>query len=260
MTPIMMGLSMNNPHGRVRLLGKTRWCREIQGGNHNILTPIDMQILLGFCAPDSSIVIVSPKSRRQVNALSDSLAFTSSPTRAQNLMPCFELESPSIDALICTLIRLTGEGEDGWTCIEHAHVSSKSICLVLQEHKRAPRHGMPKKVDDLVIELTEVWSPWVNPNDPQVLDRLSRGLCYLHLYGHTTPEIEVFNKGDGNRLTTRLFDLSLTHYVKNISFTAWGRSASLNIRPCSENGGQTNIDAEFIDALAKSIRETNDSP
>ena len=242
---------------RFTFLGETRWCREL--GNTDMSDPmfrmsIDVFTLLGFCTPDSSIVLVAAESKKQMSELYQSLFLNSCLTPNQQRLGCFELVGPTLDTLMSTMVGLTNEKEEGWICVENVYVAGKSLCLLTRPHKRPPRRGMPKKVDDLVLDLARVWGLRMNPNDPRLLKMLSDGVTYLTLYGHRTPHIETFNYHNCDKLVERLFDLSLTHYVKYISSRPNSHSVYLNLAPCYENGGQTNIDANFIDLVSKCIR------
>lgn len=242
---------------RFTSLGETRWYREL--GNTDMSAPmfrmsIDAYTLLGFCAPDSSIVLVDVESKKQMTELYQSLFLNSCLTPNQQRLDCFELVGPTLDTIMSTMVGLTKEREDGWLCVENVYVAGKSLCLLTRPHKRPPRRGMPKKVDNLVLDLANVWGLRMNPDDPRLLKLLSNGMTYLCLYGHRTPHIETFSYRDTSKLVERLFDLSLTHYVKYISSRPGSHSVYMNLVPCSENGGQTNIDADFIDLLSKCIR------
>ena len=247
--------------------GHTQWWREastrIKRGEYPYSRScVDFSTLLGFCSPGSSIVLLfadNPKCRRNLidplcrfmgnrEGFSDSLKQTYA----------YEMDNPTIETITSALYAFVNEHPKGWLYVEYALATDTSLCLVLANSKR--KISEVKKVDDLVLDLTRVWSPWLNPDDPKVSKWFSENMIdFVHLYGHRAG-IEAFKSysiDDGKHdITARLFDLSLTHYVKHISLPfADNHSVFMNLAPCSENGGQTNIDADFIEVVKRSMLE-----
>lgn len=253
-------------NARFTELGRTQWWREasarIKRGYPFMRCHVDFNALLGFCSTGSSIVLLCLDKPGDIRRLTDPLC------RLRGQQEClfdglshasaYEMDNPTIETITSALYAFVNERPRGWLYVWHALSTDTSLCLVLAYSKR--KISEVKKVDDLAIDLTRVWSPWLNPNDPKVSKWFSENMTdYLHLYGHRAgiEAFESYSLDNGKHdITARLFDLSLTHYVKHMSLPfADNHSVFMNLAPCSENGGQTNIDADFIEVVKRSMLE-----